>query len=724
MGESCGTMEDFAEGTSEKPACMSGPQTLALNTHKAGMEGLDAAKINEIIQKASEGSKFYQHKKKCQERLDAKISDMNRRCMELTQDQIDKATLQMDELAKELKDNRDLSRTIAHVDMDMFYAAVEMRDDPSLRDKPMAVGGVGMLSTSNYAARKFGVRAAMPGFIGKKLCPELVIVKPDFTKYKAASAQVQEIFKEYDPNFSQMSLDEAYLDLTEYLKKNYSGPDSGDLVYDQFGTAAEEVVHEMRRKICEATRLTASAGIAPNTRLAKICSDMNKPNGQFYLPPDVETIQEFVKTLPIRKVSGIGNVMEQHLNALGITTCEDLWHKRGILMLLFSETNYNFFLDLALGQGETILSNWTERDRKSISNETTFKGTSDKNVLFDTLDDLCQELSDDMKKHDIVGKLLTLKIKTIDFQVKTRTSPLADYTNCVTVIQPKAQQILQHEMDVCSHKQPLTLRLMGVRMSTLASKAEIGNMKQTTLFQVVNKLKNKKKMSSPATGNMHEHNGDAEFSNIGGSVQVKDITVSVLGSNANAEHAASLSEKYREKENIPKGAYSCPVCNKEVQASTLTAFNEHIDKCLENDSCNIINGEELGKNHDNGSDRKEHNNDSGNGADNSDIDTNEDGIFTFYDYDSDFESDFDRKEKQENANPCTESFGSDDSLSCPICHQTNFPGVEKLTLHIDECLDKQLLKEESKEQDTKSSQVQQKRKYGSESKGKKKLKMC
>lgn len=150
-----------------------------------------------------------------------------------------------------MRQERDLSRTIVHVDMDMFYAAVEMRDNPALRGVPMAVGGMGMLSTSNYAARKFGVRAAMPGFIAKKLCPNLVIVPGNMEKYAAVSEVVRGVFKEYDPNFAPMSLDEAYLDLTDLL---------AELQSTDSQKSAWSLVEEMRQKIFERTQLTASAG--------------------------------------------------------------------------------------------------------------------------------------------------------------------------------------------------------------------------------------------------------------------------------------------------------------------------------------------------------------------------------------------------------------------------------------------------------------------------------
>ncbi len=150
----------------------------------------------------------------------------------------------------------------------------------------MAVGGEGMLSTSNYAARRFGVRAAMPGFIARKLCPQLVIVPTNFKKYREVSAVVGSVFEKYDPNYASMSLDEAYLDLTAFLANDHNLR-----LPDDSRSHAERVVEELRAEIFAETDLTASAGIAPNTFLAKVCSDMNKPNGQFYLKPDVEVVK-------------------------------------------------------------------------------------------------------------------------------------------------------------------------------------------------------------------------------------------------------------------------------------------------------------------------------------------------------------------------------------------------------------------------------------------------
>uniref|UniRef100_A0A8C5K2V3 DNA polymerase kappa n=1 Tax=Jaculus jaculus TaxID=51337 RepID=A0A8C5K2V3_JACJA len=379
---------------------------------------------------------------------------------QITSQQLRKAQLQVDRFAMKLEQSRNLENTIVHVDMDAFYAAVEMRDNPQLKDKPIAVGSVSMLSTSNYHARRFGVRAAMPGFIAKKLCPQLIIVPPNFDKYRAVSKEVKEILAEYDPNFMAMSLDEAYLNITQHLEERQNWPEDKrryfiktrnpveiDLAEEErdtlrepeqplspllfedsppdvqpsgnpaqqnfeeqnhpqalqnsvvFGTSAEEVVKEIRFRIEQKTTLTASAGIAPNTMLAKVCSDKNKPDGQYQILPNRQAVMDFIKDLPIRKVSGIGKVTEKMLKALGIVTCTDLYQQRALLSLLFSETSWQYFLHISLGLGSTNL----ERDgeRKSMSVERTFSEISKAEEQYSLCQELCGELAQDLQKEGL-----------------------------------------------------------------------------------------------------------------------------------------------------------------------------------------------------------------------------------------------------------------------------------------------------------------------------------
>lgn len=502
---------------------------MALNDTKAGMTGLDKNKINAIIEEASKGSKFYAAKIKSQERIDAQLQKIKSDLAKITEDQLKRAEKDMDALAAHYRESRDLSRTIVHVDMDMYYAAVEMLDYPKLKSVPMAVGGMGMLSTSNYLARKFGVRAGMPGFIGKKLCPELVLVKPNYKRYQEMSEVVRNVFREYDPNFSPMSLDEAYLDLTDYLS-------TAGL------TDPQTTVAEIRAKIEERTQLTASAGIAPNARLAKVCSDLNKPNGQYFLKPNLEEVDAFVRGLAIRKVGGIGNVTEQMLKAVGVENCADLYEKRGRLKILFSEVSSTGFLRIALGIGATRLSDWTDRERKSISNERTFRDTSDPGELFEFLKHLSHELAADLEKESREGRAVTVKIKTHNFKIKTKVLNLLEFTSDAAVIESAAKKILRQLMDSAEEK-PLKLRLMGVRMSEFRNEESLDEGHGTT--------------------------GNARQSTIDSFLRRKDQP-----SSSEEKHVCPPTSSVRRQ------TFECPICGHEIQATSEHAFNAHLDSCL------------------------------------------------------------------------------------------------------------------------------------------------
>uniref|UniRef100_A0A8C9ZY01 DNA polymerase kappa n=1 Tax=Sander lucioperca TaxID=283035 RepID=A0A8C9ZY01_SANLU len=481
---------------------------MALNDNKAGMEGLDRDKINKIIMESSKGSRFYENELKREQQVNQRIEKMMLQKAQITEQQLKKAQAEVERMATELERSRDLSRVIVHVDMDAFYAAVEIRDCPELKDKPMAVGSMSMLSTSNYHARKYGVRAAMPGFIAKKLCPNLVIVPTNFAKYRAVSGEVREIFAEYDPHFQSVSLDEAYLDFTDHLEQRQSWPESlrthrfhasnfglkslpqeavpeeKDLspvlfddspssspclsgpegvgaaggAFEVFGTSVEEAVREMRFRIEQKTMLTASAGIAPNMMLAKVCSDKNKPNGQYRLPSTREAVMDFVQNLPVRKVSGIGKVSEKMLNALGISSCSHLGQQMGLLSLLFSETAWHHLLQVSLGLGSTFIPRHEER--KSMSTERTFKELSKVEEQLSLCRELCEDVAEDMKEEGLKGKTVTLKLKNVSFEVKTRALTLPYAVATVDEIFAVAKDLLKTEIDNES-PQPLRLRLMG-----------------------------------------------------------------------------------------------------------------------------------------------------------------------------------------------------------------------------------------------------------------------
>lgn len=195
----------------------------------------------------------------------------------------------------------------------------------------------------------------MASFVAKKLCPSLILIKPNFQKYTAKAQEVREILAEYDPRFESVSIDEAYLNITEYCATNDIGP--------------EETIQEMRAKIHQQTNIIVSAGIAANTRLAKICSNMNKPNGQCVLPNDRSAILAFMRDLPTRKVNGIGRVLEQELLEIGVRTCGDIYEQRKYLSKLFGERTFEFLVTCYLGLGRTRIRPAEDYERKSVGTE-------------------------------------------------------------------------------------------------------------------------------------------------------------------------------------------------------------------------------------------------------------------------------------------------------------------------------------------------------------------
>ena len=750
-----------------------------LNTAKAGMEGLDKDKINQIIHEASKGSRFYENEQKKEKQVQKRIEELQRKMASFSDEQKVKARQIANKTVKELEQSRDLSRTIVHIDMDAFYAAVEMRDDPSLKSKPMAVGGSAMLCTSNYLARRYGVRAGMPGFIAKKLCPNLTIVPTNFDKYTKISHEIREVLAEYDQNFLPMSLDEAYLDITGYLRTTgdskqqkregvitkieeageiedkhemqkhntgefastcirESGParsneydmiervnnelvevkpetddteaisdqdfeqvvkqvngertfdaiiqhegdgascarigdvvEDGGLTSDQeresiadpntevvpkqlkadtfdekpllelnegivqtinsevdkierqdldtspsenesdtdevqkeraatdrevFYNTVEDVVKELRRKIEEKTQLTASAGIAPNRFLAKICSDKNKPNGQFYLKPERDKIMEFVRELPLRKAFGIGRVSEQILTSvLKVNTCSELYDRRDLMQLLFTPVACRNYLEISLGLGSTAVD--VDRERKSMSTETTFKEINKPEEHFAKCRELCQELSDSLKTHGLTARKIGIKLKTVNFEVKTRVTTSSFPVQKANELFSHAKKLLVNEIRTCS-PEPLRLRLMGVRAAEFCEKRMDSESKQPTILSLVKKSGNAGRSTNLNTS--HEQK----------EVSLQHASTSGVAAPQNSEFGSDLmlnNHPSTSKENKIDGllseavkmerpspvkqdvygeeptTFSCPVCRKDFTFTTSNALlqmNQHVDMCL------------------------------------------------------------------------------------------------------------------------------------------------
>lgn len=549
FSDDCTKAEGLGNGKSSEAKTVSSKKPIhrmALNDHKAGMEGLDKEKINQIIFEASKGSKYYENEKKKEKRVKEKIKSFKDLMKTFSEADYQIAKREVNSFVKKVKCERDFSRIIVHIDMDAFYAAVETRDNPSLKDIPMAVGSNSMLCTSNYAARKFGVRAAMPGFIAKKLCPNLTIIPTNFAKYREISAQVRQIIGEYDPNFCGVGLDEAYLDLTDYMNDIFESIKVSNIkdmkLHKQ--NLVERTVAELREKIFLKTQLTASAGIASNIMLAKVCSDMNKPNGQYYLQPQKDIIHTFLHDLPIRKVSGIGRVSEQILNELGINKCGHLYEKKELLYLLFSEISFQHFLRISLGISSTMLDH--ESERKSMSAETTFQEISEPEKLFQICKDLCEGLANDLQKENLAGKSVTVKFKFVNFEVKTRTRTIQEYINASKEIFSVAKEIIQSQINACRPGK-LKLRLLGVRVSELGEK---GKASQNRLDGFLSKTKQRAASKDSYTPEN----------------QIVDSLVS-------KKNISDCSSGLEDSET----SFACPICQVLQKSSQI---NLHIDSCL------------------------------------------------------------------------------------------------------------------------------------------------
>lgn len=338
------------------------------------------------------------------------------------------------------------NRKIIHIDMDAFYASVEQMDNPELRGKPIAVGGAenrGVVSAASYEARKFGVRSAISGVLAKKYCPELIFVKPRFDRYKEISKKIHKIFRDYTDLIEPLSLDEAYLDVTQNKKGNPS---------------ASLLAQEIRLRIFNEVGITASAGISVNKFVAKIASDYNKPNGQKTVNPD--EVISFLEVLPIQKFYGVGKVTTEKMFQLGIFTGLDLKSKSVEFLEKHFGKSGGFYYSVVRGiHNSEVKSN---RITKSVAAEYTFDSNLSSEVfMVEKLEKIANELERRLKKHTISGKTITLKIKYSDFSQQTRSKTMPYFISDKSLILETVKELLYQE------KMKDSVRLLGISLSNL-----------------------------------------------------------------------------------------------------------------------------------------------------------------------------------------------------------------------------------------------------------------
>ncbi len=338
-------------------------------------------------------------------------------------------------------------RKIIHVDMDAFFASVEQRDNPELKGKPVAVGGAGgrgVVAAASYEARKFGVRSAMPSVTAQRLCPDLIFVRPRFDAYKEASRQIRRVFEHYTPLIEPLSLDEAYLDVTD----------------DRLGIgSATRIAELIRQEIRAKTRLTASAGVSYNKFLAKLASDQNKPDGMCVIRPGEGA--QFVAGLPIRRFHGVGPKAEGKMQALGIATGADLAGKD----IAFLRQHFGSMADYLFraARGIDLRPVAAHRIRKSVGGERTFSADIGSGAaLRETLENIIDIVWERIEAAGARGRTVTLKMKFTDFQIMTRATSLPGFVSGKAEFATLARALLEAELPLRG-----PIRLMGLTLSGL-----------------------------------------------------------------------------------------------------------------------------------------------------------------------------------------------------------------------------------------------------------------
>ncbi|KAJ7188315.1 hypothetical protein C8R46DRAFT_1205488 [Mycena filopes] len=505
----------------------------------------DQADINRLISDFSKGSKFYENEKKKDKELTKKIDNI----LHLRDELIKRPGVDLQKIEatlRKLESERDLSQTIVHFDLDSFFASVEVLNDPTLAGKPFIVGG-SVVSTASYEARKYGVRSGMASFIAKKLCPQLVTISHGFSDYSEMSHKVMAICKRYDPSMCPAGCDEGYLNITAYCAEHDLSPDA--------------CVEHLRSAVFAETKLTVSAGIAPNTLLAKICSDKNKPNGQFHLPFNSEAVISFMRDLPIRRVPGIGRVSERLLESIGIKTCGDIYKYRATLHLMEKQFGLVHLLRIFLGLASNSVQPPQREERKSIGAERR------QTKILGKLDEVCAELESDMEETQWTGRTITLKYKLDSFEVFTRAKSYNRWISKKEDLFAVGQELLLPEL-------PLSIRLIGLRVTKLKDLREpnpSNGIKR--FFEAANSTSpSKKRRLSPE----HDELGGRLSPQLETDEPPKTAPTSSRGGNSDLE--------------APGQMHACPVCGEEVTTENQT-LNEHLDLCLNRNVIRQAQGE-------------------------------------------------------------------------------------------------------------------------------------
>jgi DNA polymerase kappa len=600
---------------------------------KAGMEGIDRQRIDEIILRESGNSLFIQQQRRRDQKVDERIAGLRAKLQKENENDPKWKTFYeraIEKCVPGILAARPIRSTCVVVDMDMFYMACELLERPELASEPACVGE-NMILTSNYLARKYGVRSAMAGWIGDRLVEELssgtkklIHVPSRFDLYRTKSHQVRNVLSQYDPHLRCYSLDEAYMDLGPYLAlkltRNWdherisavlAGSQSGDGNKDREGDgssvpvdskiasqnilttflpkdcleAAARVLQDMRSRVTEVTGgLTCSAGLAPNFLLSKIASDRNKPNGQCLVPSDHESIIGFLHPLPTRKVSGIGRVTAKILSSFGIATVADLYRERSLVRFLFQEASAEFLLRASIGCSGSDERNADDVEtddgpgQKGISRERTFAAKESWTAINLKLEEIAELLSSDMKHKNIFAHTVTVKVKLRSFDCLSRGRSLGRgvFIQAAADLRPIALDLLRELKDEFSGS--FAVRLLGIRCSSFMGESHDKSQK---LIETYLAAKPRASVNTQSLLKMED----------------SDSTPSPSKSQSSAFHTSEATDENYSPvahDEIQETNVRCPVCGRELDGRKNDILNQHLDACLNRHTVQAVVRESYG----------------------------------------------------------------------------------------------------------------------------------
>lgn len=441
------------------------------NSTKAGL----TAPIDQVVSKIKEitkNSKFNNLQEKRSERVRKIVKGLNEALKKATKHDLSVANQQASSYIAKMEKQLDFTRIFLHADLDAFYASVESLIDKSLIGKPYAVGGSsgrGVISASSYEARKFGVRSGMATFVAVKLCPKLIIVEPHYDKYVYYSDIVRNIFHNYDPNFVSFGLDEATLEVTDYIHLN-----NIDCI---------ELAQKIKSEVFQATNLTISVGIAHSSLLSKVASDINKPDGIFKVPSNKEDLEKFLKGLNIRKIPGVGSYFEEVMKGIGVVTIKDLFEKKDIVWLLMSKISCKFIFRAAVGAHKEIS---VRTKSLSISKQRTFEETDNMSALVTMIETLSSKVGNEMKKQGVMFKTVTVRFKDEFFNTSQKCISLDKHSDRTEDILATSLRLLREERS----ERKIKLRLLGVCISNFLYSGELKQLDITVFRTDKNEISN------------------------------------------------------------------------------------------------------------------------------------------------------------------------------------------------------------------------------------------